>query len=169
MRKKRLLKQIRDLYIFCFHVIAMNMPFGRIKRLCYRMRGSKIAKNVDIASGVFMDDLFPEYISIEENVDIGPNVIIVTHDSSFCCFDPERDVICKEVLIKKNVYIGAGAIILPGIIIGEYAVVGAGAVITKDVDPYSIVAGVPGKKIGDVKRRFSKYFEDNKKVLDDQK
>lgn len=48
--------------------------------------------------------------------------------------------------IKDDVRIGAGAIILSGVTIGECSVIGAGAVVTKDVEPYSVVAGVPAKK-----------------------
>ena len=153
--------KIHDVYIFLLHLAAMNIPLGRIKKFCYHLRGSKIGKNVDIASGVYMEESFAQFITIEDNVDIGPNVIIVAHDSSYCCFDPEIPIICREVKIKKNAYIGAGAIILPGVTIGEYSIVGAGAVITKDVEPYTIVAGIPGEKIGDAKSRFDKYIANN--------
>ena len=50
-------------------------------------------------------------------------------------------------MIKRGAWIGAGAIILPNVTIGERAVVGAGAVVTKDVPPYTVVAGVPAKEI----------------------
>ena len=57
------------------------------------------------------------------------------------------------VTIKEDVWIGANAIIMPNVTIGRGAIVGAGAVVTKDVQPFSIVAGVPAKKIGE---RFSR-------------
>ena len=55
-----------------------------------------------------------------------------------------------KILIKKSVSIGANATILCGITIGEYALIGAGAVITKDIPPFSLVVGNPGKIIGTV-------------------
>ena len=55
------------------------------------------------------------------------------------------------VKIKDDVWIGAGAIILSGVTIGECSVIGAGAVVTKDVEPYTVVAGVPARKIKDIK------------------
>ena len=58
----------------------------------------------------------------------------------------------KAVTVGNDVWIGHNAIIMPGVIIGNGAVIGAGAVVTKDVEPYSVVAGVPAKKI---KMRFS--------------
>lgn len=53
----------------------------------------------------------------------------------------------KPIIIKDHAWIGYGAKVLAGITIGEYSIVGAGAVVTKDVDPYSIVGGVPAKLI----------------------
>ncbi|MCG2727647.1 MAG: hypothetical protein L6244_03230 [Candidatus Methanoperedenaceae archaeon] len=54
----------------------------------------------------------------------------------------------KEVIIKDNAYIGAGAIVLAGVTVGENAIVGAGAVVTKDVEANAVVAGVPARVIG---------------------
>ena len=53
----------------------------------------------------------------------------------------------NEIIVGNDVWIGGGAILLPGVTIGEGAVVGAGAVVTKDVAPYTIVAGNPAKVI----------------------
>lgn len=61
---------------------------------------------------------------------------------------PLYDRFSKSCIIGNDVWIGAGASILRGVIIGDGAVIGAGAIVTKDVEPYSIVAGVPAKKIG---------------------
>lgn len=54
------------------------------------------------------------------------------------------------VKIKDDVWIGAGAIILSGVTIGECSVIGAGAVVTKNVEPYTVVAGVPARTIRDI-------------------
>ena len=53
----------------------------------------------------------------------------------------------KPITVKSHAWIGYGAKILPGVTVGEYSIVGAGAVVTKDVEPYTIVAGVPAKLI----------------------
>lgn len=61
--------------------------------------------------------------------------------------------ITGKVVIEDFVTVGTNATILPGIKIGEGSIIGAGSVITKNVDPYSVYAGVPGKKIKDIKKQ----------------
>jgi maltose O-acetyltransferase len=81
------------------------------------------------------------------DVSIGPEASILTlgHDPQ----SPDFADRGGEVVIRDRVWIGYRAIILPGITIGEGAVVGAGAVVTKDVEAFSIVAGNPARKIGE--------------------
>jgi acetyltransferase-like isoleucine patch superfamily enzyme len=59
----------------------------------------------------------------------------------------EQGISTKPVVIGDDVWIGANAVILPGVTIGRHVVVAAGAVVTKDVPDYSLVAGVPAKEI----------------------
>ena len=85
-------------------------------------------------------------ITIEDEVLIGPKVNLITENHPI---DPKdrRALITKPILIKRKAWIGAGVTILPGVTIGENAVVAAGAVVTKDVPDNTIVAGVPAKII----------------------
>ena len=85
-------------------------------------------------------------IRIGDNVSIGPEATILTLGH-----DPQSPVFADrggEVIIGDRVWIGYRAIILPGVTIGEGAVVAAGAVVTRNVDAFTIVAGVPAKPIG---------------------
>jgi acetyltransferase-like isoleucine patch superfamily enzyme len=84
-------------------------------------------------------------VTIEENVIISNRVTIVAHDRSRMMVAP--------ILIQKEAFIGTGSIILPGVIIGNNSIVGAGSVVTKDVAPYTVAAGVPAKII----KRMEKY------------
>jgi acetyltransferase-like isoleucine patch superfamily enzyme len=88
-------------------------------------------------------------ITIEDHVLIGPKVNLVTENHPLNP-DDRRTLITKPIIIKKNAWIGAGATILPGVSIGENAVVAAGAVVSKNVSPNTVVAGVPAKWIKNV-------------------
>jgi maltose O-acetyltransferase len=82
-------------------------------------------------------------ITIGANVDIGPEVIIWTQEHLID--DPMHNVMSSPVTIEDYVWIGSRAIILPGVTIGRGAVVAAGAVVTKDVPPLTVVAGNPAR------------------------
>lgn len=85
-------------------------------------------------------------ITLEDHVLIGPRVNLVTENHPL---DPasRRGMLCKAILIKRNAWIGAGATILPGVTVGENAVVAAGAVVSKDVPANTVVGGIPAKQI----------------------
>ena len=85
-------------------------------------------------------------ITIEDNVLIGPRVNIVTENHPLDPAD-RRALVTQPVVIKRNAWIGAGATILPGVTIGENAVVAAGAVVSKDVPVNTVVGGIPAKFI----------------------
>ncbi|HWV66569.1 DapH/DapD/GlmU-related protein [Chitinophaga sp.] len=85
-------------------------------------------------------------IVLENHVLIGPKVNLITENHPL---DPvaRRGILCKPILIKRNAWIGAGATILPGVTIGENAVVAAGAVVSKNVPGNTVVGGIPAKVI----------------------
>ena len=85
-------------------------------------------------------------IVIEDDVLIGPKVNIITENHPSNPRD-RKALITKSVTIKRNVWIGAGAIILPGVTIGENSIVAAGAVVSKDVPANTIVGCIPAKFI----------------------
>lgn len=103
----------------------------------------RIGHRVRLHSQVFV----PEYSILEDDCWLGPNVVVT--NAPF-----PQGARAKEVLvgatIRKNAKIGANATLLPGVEIGEGALVGAGAVVTKDVPPFTVVAGNPARSRGSV-------------------
>lgn len=85
-------------------------------------------------------------IIIEDNVLIGPGVKLLSEGHPLSPAE-RQSLVPGKVHVKKNAWIGAGATILPGITIGENAVVAAGAVVTKDVPANTVVGGIPAKII----------------------
>ncbi|MCY9806717.1 DapH/DapD/GlmU-related protein [Lentilactobacillus senioris] len=103
-----------------------------------------LGKHIFINTGVTFTDLGGIYIG--DNVLIGPGASLLSVNHPL---DPaQRHQLELQVIhVKKNAWIGAGSRILPGVTVGENAVVGAGVVVTKDVPANMVVAGVPAKVI----------------------
>lgn len=105
-------------------------------------------KQMTFGNHVFINHSFTAMsiggIDIGNNVQIGPHVTIVTDNHDF---DDRYVLKCRKVTIENNVWIGAEAKIMPGVTIGENAVVAGGAVVTKDVPANAIVGGNPAKVI----------------------
>lgn len=101
-------------------------------------------KNVFINAGCHFQDQGGIYIG--DGVLIGHNVVLATANHAL---EPSksRKLNYKPIIIRDNVWIGSNAVILQGVTVGEWAVVAAGAVVTKDVEPYTVVGGIPAKFI----------------------
>ena len=110
---------------------------------------TRIGKNVFINHDCTFLDIGG--ITIEDDVLIGPKVSLITEGHPLNPAE-RKALTVKPILIERNAWIGAGAIILPGVTIGENAVVAAGAVVNKDVPANTVVAGVPAKKVKDISR-----------------
>ncbi|OBU23515.1 N-acetyltransferase [Photobacterium aquimaris] len=104
-----------------------------------------IGSNVTIKSGVYLWD----NIRIDDDVFIGPCVAFTNDKNPRSKQYPEKYL---QTIIKKGASIGANATILPGLVLGEYCMVGAGSVVTKSVPPYSVVVGNPAKVIRSIEK-----------------
>ena len=105
-------------------------------------RSIQIGKNVFINHACSFLDIGG--ITIEDDVQIGPRVNLTSENHPI---NPEdrKTLLLSPVVIKRNAWIGAGATILPGVTVGENAVVAAGAVVSRDVPMNTVVAGIPAK------------------------
>lgn len=108
---------------------------------------TRIGKNVFINHDCTFLDIGG--ITIEDDVLIGPKVSVITESHPLNPAE-RKMLLVKPVVIKRNAWIGAGAIILPGVTVGENAVVAAGAVVSKDVPANKAVAGIPAKIIKNI-------------------
>ncbi|NLK01037.1 MAG: acyltransferase [Clostridia bacterium] len=122
--------------------ICRYSPSLRLKILLSRLfLRSKVGKNTSLGLMVMFDIFFPERIKIGENVIVGYNSTILCHE----CIRHEYRL--GDVVIEDNVTIGANTTILPGVTIGEGAVVSSCSLVNKNVPPNSFVGGIPAKPL----------------------
>lgn len=117
--------------------------------------GVKVQNNVSIYEGV----------EIEDDVFLGPSMVFtnVINPRAFI----QRKEEFRKTLLKKGCSIGANATIVCGITIGEYALIGSGAVVNKDVKPYALMVGVPARRIGWVSKAGNTLkFDENNIAVD---
>jgi maltose O-acetyltransferase len=117
--------------------------------------GLQIGQNVHIGPMSFLDPSCCWLISIGDNSTLAPRVTILAHDASTRRHIGFTKV--GRVTIGKNVFVGAGAIILPGVSIGDNAIIGAGSVVTKDVPPAVVVAGTPAVVVMQLEQLLEKH------------
>ena len=155
------------------------VPSHHIRRFVYRALGAEIGKNVvfhfrtevrglyrlKIGDGTIIGD--NALLAAGRGLTIGKNVNLSSNVSIYSGSHDHRDpyfrstpATTRPITIGDRVWIGSNAIILTGVNIGEGAVVCAGCVVTKDVEPYAVVAGIPAKKVNerphDLKYEFKK-------------
>ena len=125
----------------------LNNNIGENSRITTPFAGAAFDK-IKLGNNVFINSnclaMARGGITIEDDVMLAGNVQLLSnnHDE-----DERQILICDKILIKKGAWIGAGATVLPGVTIGKYAIVGTGAIVTKDVPDYSVVVGIPAKVV----------------------
>jgi len=115
-----------------------------LRNFFFRIKGYKVHPTVIFERKIHLDRLYPAGIHIGANCLIASGCTILSHDH---CKRVNNQPLLLDTFIGQNCFIAVNATILPGIIIGDEVIVGAGAVVTKNVPSHSIVAGNPARII----------------------
>jgi len=151
-----------EYYVHPTAIVEGDVKIGKNTRIWHFVhvrRGARIGENCNIGKGVYIDkdveignnvkiqNFVSVYhgVKIEDDVFIGPHATF-TNDLYPRSFNEDWELV--PTLVKKGASIGANATIVCGIVIGEYAMIGAGAVVTKDVPPFGLVYGNPARLKG---------------------
>ena len=162
-----------DFRLFLIHFVSLHIPFTSIRHLVFIISGVRIGRGTTIHMGCKFFE--PRGVEIGNDTKVGDNafldgrakLIIGNHvdiASQVLIYNSEHDINsdsfhAREEAVKIGDYcfIGPRVIILPGVKVGKGAVIAAGAVVTKDVEPFKIVGGVPAKVIGERKNKHLNY------------
>lgn len=168
----RLWSSILEAEVGLFHLVG-HIPSHTIRKFFYLLGGLKIGRGSTIHMGARFYD--PRNIKIGEDTIIGETVVLDGRDkleignhvgfgSEVMVYNSKHDIDDEQfspvngpVKIGDYVYVGPRAMIMPGVKVGRGAVVAAGAIVTKDVPPFSIVAGIPAQVIGERKLKKPSY------------
>ena len=150
-QKRTLWQKIRKIKNTFLMLLAYACPVAKIRICLHRWRGVNIGKNVYIGLFCFFDNLYPEYIYIEDNVGINAGTMLIAHFNPGVCFKRVLQARVEPIVIKKGAIVAVRSIIMPGVTVGENAIVAAASVVTEDVEEKTLVRGNPAKKIGKIK------------------
>ena len=154
----------KDTKVWHFSHILSNTVIGE---RCSFGQNCVVGPNVKIGNGVKVQNNISIYdgVEVEDDVFLGPSMVFtnVINPRSFIVRKEEF----KKTLLKQGCSVGANATIVCGITIGEYALIGAGSVVTKDVKPFEMLYGVPAKHQGWVSKAGNRLiFNDNNIAID---
>jgi acetyltransferase-like isoleucine patch superfamily enzyme len=133
-------------------VLGRVAPPG-LTAVCHRLRGVKVGSDVVIDRFAIIDGSYPEQITIDDEVRIAPGAVIVAHYQPGATLARYSPPYVKPVRLGRSSFIGANAVIMPGVTVGECAIVMGGSVVLRDVDAYDIVSGNPARVISRVRAR----------------
>lgn len=129
---------------------SMSAPWGGVRKWMQRQRGVKIGKNVHWGTHIVVDYPFPYFVVIEDGVSVSGNDYFLTHSKPLKYHNACAESFVAPIIVHKHAWIAVNVTILPGVEIGEGAIISAGSVVSKDVPPFTVVQGNPAKVVADI-------------------
>ena len=158
---KRVLKTYKDTFLikFVFNSFLLS-PFlpRRGRPWVMKSSGSHIGKGCFVGDNVHIDTGHADLITLEDSVSIAGGSRLLCHQRNFSDYYVGSDYmklgyVLKPIVLKKGCLVGMESFIMPGVTIGEGAIVGAGSLVTKDVPAWTIATGRPAKVVKQIPNR----------------
>lgn len=154
-----------------FNNWAMRAPWGGVRKWLQRKRGVKIGKNVHWGTHVVVDYPYPNYVVVEDGASISGNDYLLAHCKPLPYHEGCSESYVAPVIVHKNAWIAVNVTILPGVEIGEGAIVSAGSVVSKSIPPFTVANGNPAKVVADIAELVRKNYapDDFERLLQERK
>lgn len=154
-----------------FNNWSMRLPWGGVRKWLQRKRGVKIGKNVHWGTHVVVDYPYPNFVMVEDGASISGNDYLLAHCKPLAYHEDCSESYVAPVIVHKNAWIAVNVTILPGVEIGEGAIVSAGSVVGKSIPPFTVASGNPAKVVADIAELVRKNYtpEDFERLLLERK
>lgn len=133
-------------------LLARIAPPG-LTTSCHRFRGVRLGRDVFIDRFAVIDGSFPERVTIEDEVRIAPGAVVVAHYMPGRTLARYTAPYVLDVRLGRACFIGVNAVVMPGVTVGEGAIVTSGSVVLADVAPFTVVSGNPARKVARVEEK----------------
>lgn len=141
---------------YCMYsVIFAPLNYRKLRPMIWRWMGAKVGNNCYIGYEVYMDVTHSDMITLEDHVHIANRCFILCHQRDLSNYRIGDDYAklgyrIEPVVLKKGCLIGTETMVLPGVTVGEGAIVGAGSLVTKDIPAWTIATGRPAKVVKNI-------------------
>ena len=164
---KRVAKTYRDNFLMKYIMNSWLLsPFlpRRIRPWVLKKVGCHVGKGCFIGDTVKIDTGHADMITLEDSVSIAGGTRLLCHQRDFADYFVGSDYMklgytIKPIILKKGCLIGMESFILPGVTVGEGAIVGAGSLVTKDIPAWTVATGRPARVVREIKKRENEYSD----------
>lgn len=141
-----------------FNNWAMTAPWGGVRKWLQRKRGVKIGKNVHWGTHVIVDYPYPYFVVVEDGASISGNDYFLAHCKPMEYHEDFVESYVAPIIVHKNAWIALNVTLMPGVEVGEGAIVSAGSIVSKDVPPFTVAQGNPARVVADIAEMVRKNY-----------
>lgn len=152
------LNRKRKFFYMAYQKNFMVDPALHKRQKYWKKCGAHINGTVSIGYDVYFDASNASFITIDEGATITSRCLILCHKRDLSKYYVGEDIntfpyIHAPIHICKNAHVGMGSIVMPGVTIGEGAIIGAGSIVTKDIPAWTVAVGIPAKVVREIKEK----------------
>ena len=154
-----------------FNNWSMKAPWGGVRKWLQRKRGVKIGKNVHWGTHIIVDYPYPYFVVVEDGASISGSDYFLAHCKPMAYHDDFVESYVAPIIVHKNAWIALNVTLMPGVEVGEGAIVSAGSIVSKDIPPFTVAQGNPAKVVADIAEMVRKNYapEEFERLLEERK